>query len=1029
MRTITRFFLTLVVCAAAVFGQADANKGQITGTVFDPNQAVVPGVQIRLRNMGTGFTRDVVSNEAGQYRAVLLDPGAYEITAQTQGFEKATVTGLTLNVGSTVNIDIKLQLQATTTTVDVGETLVNITMPSPSAVLNNAAITNLPINGRRYQDFATLTPSVQVEPSRSQLSFAGQRGINTNVMLDGADNNQPFFGGVRGGERSNTVLTVPQSAVQEFQVVTTGYSAEYGRSTGGVLNTITKSGSNDTHGETFYQLRHRSLSAKNPIFNVKPSETLQQFGGGVGGPIRKDKLFYFVSAESQKANTPRQVFFAQLVGRAATPDTRDAFDYFKRLEEPFKQTNRSTALLGRGDYQFAGGHRLTARYNHSNSREVNAASVGGALNPFTNNALNNEGIEADRYHIGTVQYTHLVSSSVVNDLKFTESYEIRPRLANSSTPLVEASVIGSYGTRSFLPTTQEDMRFQITDGLSITRGTHLIKVGFDFNRTWTGQEFGFNQFGRFTILGADVNTILDLLTVGGQIRNRFDSPNVRYQRQIGNLKAAFAMRQAAVYAQDSWRVSRGLTIDLGLRWEGQWNPQPEADNTALISRFQGVRFPIGVTFDPTRVPNVPKQIAPRFGFAWTPFQGGRRTVVRGHTGLFYASTPMLLFAGPNNNYRNPPGDLSLAIFPTPTQSLHDLFLRGAGINLNDFALDKLPVLTIEQTQRIAALQSGGAPDPFRGASVFGMANDFTNPRSFQTGLGVETEAARNLIVGVQLNYVNTVRLQRNRDYNLPGPILRPTDRSQRPFYGGIPRPVPSAAVMNVRESTARSLYRGMTFQSQYRARRAQFGAFYTISDTFSDDDNERDTTGGQYDNTFNLRPDYNYSNLHVRHQFVANAVGQLPWGFELAGLARAYSGRPINATTGADTNADGSIAIDRPYSAPGQVFKRNAFLNRPIRTVDFRVMKSFKLWNETSKIQFSAEFFNLFNIDNVVFGDPSNARSAAFVYGLGTDPATGNNLPIDPRFMRLRAADGNYDRNNTQLGSPRQIQLGLRFFF
>lgn len=170
--------------------------------------------------------------------------------------------GVTVNVGSAVGVDITLQVQATTTTIEVGESIVNVALPAPTTVLGATALQNLPINGRRFQDFAVLTPTVQVDPSRSQISFAGQRGINSNIMVDGADYNQPFFGGIRGGERSNSVITVPQSSVQEFQAITTGYSAEYGRSTGGILNVISKSGSNSWHGEAFYQNRNAELSKK-----------------------------------------------------------------------------------------------------------------------------------------------------------------------------------------------------------------------------------------------------------------------------------------------------------------------------------------------------------------------------------------------------------------------------------------------------------------------------------------------------------------------------------------------------------------------------------------------------------------------------------------------------------------------------------------------------------------------------------------------------------------------------------------------
>ena len=223
-----RMLQTLVIAAILVtslFAQSNANKAQIAGNVYDPNQALVPNATVTIRNEGTGAMRVVTTNEAGYYQAPFVDPGRYTLEASASGFAKKTVAA-TVNVGTTANIDIILTISETTETVEVTDTLINLAVPTLSTVVNQTAIRDLPINGRRFQDFAVLTPTVQVEPQRQQLSFVGQRGVNSNVMLDGADYTQPFFGGIRGGERSNFIITVPQSAVQEFQVVAAGYSAE-----------------------------------------------------------------------------------------------------------------------------------------------------------------------------------------------------------------------------------------------------------------------------------------------------------------------------------------------------------------------------------------------------------------------------------------------------------------------------------------------------------------------------------------------------------------------------------------------------------------------------------------------------------------------------------------------------------------------------------------------------------------------------------------------------------------------------------
>jgi hypothetical protein len=1039
------FSLLLSIGAPSVaWAQASANKAELVGTVLDPNGAAIPGAKIRVVNVATGFNRDLTSTEAGQYRAVAIDPGRYDITATAQGFAETKLSGVVVTVGSAITLDIPMSVQATTTTIEVGETLISDVQTSPAATVNSNSITNLPINGRRFQDFAQLTPTVvATSGTRNQLSFAGQRGINSNVMLDGGDYNQPFFGGIRGGERSGTIITVPQSAIQEFQVVTTGYTAEYGRSTGGVMNTITKSGANEIHGEGFWQVRHRELSAQNPIpinipgqglTKVTPSETLYQYGGSVGGAIKKNKLFWFAAAENQNATTPRQVFFAPLSNLTPTPATQEGFNLYRGFEGPFDQTNRATALMGKLDYQFERGHRLTARYNWSDSIEKNALSVGGDLNPFSNAALSNEGQELDTIHNGALQFTAILSPSMVNDFRFLGSAEVRPRLANESIPGLNATLIGQYGTRSFFPTTQSDKRWQFADALSITSGKHTFKIGADYNYLTASQAFGFNQFGFFTVSAPNITDQLDILGTGGTIANRFDSPFVSYSRQIGNTLASFDMHQLAFFLQDSYRVNRALTLDFGLRYEAQFNPAVEANNDAILNQVENVRFPLGVTFDPRSIKDAPQQWMPRFGFAWTPFQEGGRTVIRGNMGIFYAATPMLSFAGPNNNFRTPPGDVSLTITPTGGRTIYQAF-QAAGLDLNSANLAALPLIPIEVVQRASAFMltgstTGSAANPFNNASVIGAAADFANPRSYQGGLGIETELTKGWTFGVQFNYINTVRLQRNRNYNLQAPILIPGDASQRPNFrnvniaGGqptVPRPVPGLNQITIRDSSARQMYRSMVLQSQYRKRRLQIQAFYTLAENFSDDDSERDAGGFTYTNSFNLRDEYGYSNLDIRHSFVANGVYTLPWGFEIGAIGRYRTGTPIDARANLDVNQDGNNN-DRPYRGPGLPFRRNEFRNRSFKTFDLRVLKNINL-GERLRVQISAEMFNLFNFENVVFAGQSN------IYGQGFLP-NGGFAPIDSRFLNPLLPNGDFNANTTeQLGRPLQAQFGVRLFF
>ena len=1008
----------VLVClfSVAAFSQANANKGQIAGTVIDPSQAAVAGAKIAIKNTSTGAVRQLTSGAGGQYQALLLDPGSYSVTVDAPGFAQAVFTGVVVNVGSAVDLTIALQVGATVQSVDVGESLLQLD-PNPSSLVNSQAIENLPINGRRFQDFAALTPTVQIDQARGSISFAGQRGINGNVMVDGTDYNNPFFGGTRGGERSGFVFTIPQSSIQEFQAVTTGYAAEYGRSTGGILNAISKSGGNTTHGEAFYQIRHKETGLQTP-FLTQNLETLQQFGGGAGGAVKKDKLFWFAAAERQMSRLPRTIQFATLNGFATTPQTQEAYNFYRGLEQGFKSTNDGLATTGRLDYQFANGNRLTARLNFSDANADNAITTGAALPTIDTRALSGTGAEKDRTFTGVAQYTSILTPSVVNDLRFSGTHENRPRTSNSSAPNV-TDTIGNFGARNFLPTVQDDTRYQINDGLSMTRGSHTFKVGGDYNYLTTYQSFGFNQFGTFSFSNStNIPLVLqNMSTTTGQ--NRFDNTNVRYAFQIGNLQADYHMHQIAFYAQDTWKITNRFQIHYGVRWEGQINPQAVTSNTAVVSTIQAATLPLtGKAFDPSVLNNNLNQWMPRFGFTYSPLKSNKM-VLRGHTGLFYAASPMLIYGGSTNNFRLPPGDVSFTYIPTATSpTVYQLF-KQAGVDLNTAKLDSLPILTATQVTNSLAALTGVAPNPFLGAAYTGTANDYKNPRAFQAGLGVENEIAKNWVASAQFNYINTVHLERNRDFNLPAPAVRAAD-GRFVFVRGN-RPLPQYSTITLRDSSARSLYRGATFSTRYTAsKRIQFGLQYTLAQSYSDDDNERSAGGFTYDNPFNMKLEYGYSNLDIRHNFSTYAVGNLPWGMELSGIFRVNSGQPIDPAAGSDVNGDGSSS-DRAYQAVGVPFARNSFRNNGFKTMDIRFLKSVK-FGEQRRLQFSTEIFNLFNFDNIVIaGNNLN-------YGMGIS-ATGATVAPNATFLLLRNADGTYNRTNNQLGTPLQAQFGLRFIF
>lgn len=1099
-KALRSLFVALLVLTVSVIAmaQSQATGGQIVGTVKNPNGELVPGATVTITRPATGQARTVVTNEDGGFRAVSLPPGDYTVNVTAQGFGAFTQTGYKVEVGSSLDANITLQVSAVTGEVLVTGSAVETTLVQTPTIISETKISELPINGRRFQDFVLGTPTAQVDPQRGQISLVGQRGINGNVQIDGADYNNPFFGGLRGGERSNQAFTIPQSAVREFQVVASGFNAEFGRSTGGIINVVTKAGTNEFHGSGFYVIRPEKLAHKN-AFGQIGAPTQKQFGGAVGGPFYlprfgeggpatfggKDKSFFFISYEQQKVNQQRAVLFPllALVNPTTTAGIAEAFNFYRSQEGPYTQTNDAKAFLTRVDFNITQKHQLNVRYNYSTNAALNAVTAGTSLTSTTPNALSQNGTEGDRSHTVVGQLTSFFSSNTVNEFRGQYSRETRPRVANELSPRV-ATNVGTFGTVSFLPTTESDYRVQLADNVTYNYKQHSFKFGGDYNYTFADQVFAFNQTGGFTFSGLGgtdaltVTTVLRILAQG----NRFDDTRAQYIHAAGNGLASLDTRELAFFGQDSWRIRPNFTLSYGLRYEAQFMPTPDTSNNTLTGLVTNANFRLG-RVDPRVIPNQTNQFAPRLGFAWDPRNSGK-TVIRGYGGIYYARTPLLSLAGPINNFRTPFGDVSLQISgftaasPAGTacanvnsagcpNTTYKQFL-SIGIDLNQVSLGSLPILTVAQLQQInqnVSTARGITFNPVSGLQLLTVGAQLRNPRSVQFGAAFEHELRTGLTVGATFDYVNTVHLNVNRDYDLPAPIIRTGDMSQRPFFGldsATPlafrqnRPITEIGnfgYVQVREASARSLYRGLSLRAQYRVRRADFSAFYVLSKSLDNDSTERNATFAEYDNSFNLKPEYSFSRLDRRHQFSFGGVFDVPFGFQISASGRFVSAVPIDVsvsgivapagsgltnaqysalvtlalasnTTG-DLNQDRGNFSDRPYTAPGVSIRRNAFRNKPVYDLSLRIQRGFH-FGDRLEIFPSFEVFNLFKFKNILL-----ASTTATNYGNpGVNEKTGEVLqPSNPNFLRIRDfSTGNYLLTNTA-GAPLQMQLGVRAKF
>jgi hypothetical protein len=1075
----TKFLLLAALFLVTSVGQAlaQAGYGIITGVVTDSNGASVPNATFKLTSTERGSELTATASGDGIYTFTNVEPGKYTVTASGGNFAAQTLN-VEVQVGRTTDVNFTLGAGGVAAEVTVTAEGVQTTQSNSDAVLSDTAIANLPINGRRFQDFATLTPTAQIDTERNQISLSGQRGVNANINVDGVDYNQPFFGGIRGGERSNFAPTIPQESIKEFQVVAAGYSAEFGRSSGGIVNVVTKGGTNEFRGTAFYLIRPEKFSRNHAFVKrlevvnnrqITAAPTQQQFGGSFGGPLIKNKLFFFGSYENQKFSADRFIAFSGLDTITRNAANQEAFDYFRSLEQSYELTNDANTLLGRIDWNINSVHNANFRYSWNKSKGLNSVAVGDAgvlFNPVVNAALSNEGTEIDKNSVFVGQVVSTLSSSFVNDFRFQYARGDRPRFANELTPAVSVTNVGFYGTRSFLPTTQYDKRTQFVEGFSVIKGNHNAKFGGEYSNIFMDQLFGFNQFGAYSFSGTG-NTPLTVMALDPTQPNdrRFDTGTF-YNQQIGNTAATFSIKELAFYGQDSWRVRQNFTLNFGIRLEKQYNPEAELGNDAIINSIRAASFPLlgGRSFDPASLPDSPWQVGPRLGFAWD-ISGDGKSVLRAFSGMYYARTPGIIIAAPVNNFRIPPGDVSVGL-PFATTALsannaagvtaYNAFLAAnpgyvaimtatgtpcpavvnpgdaracvpstvfrqfatIGINLNTRTLGNLPTLSAAQLTDISG-RLGLGISPGSGATFIGMEPEYRNPESFQFGFGYERELAPGFVLGVDYSQVKTSFLQRNLDINLPaptiaGPVFRPTfNRNNRPVIG-INRLV-------LRLSNGKSLFTAATVRTRLIRKWVHLSAFYTFSRSLSDDDNERNATGLFYENAFNLQSEYYYARLDRRHQFVADPIFFLPWNVQVSSGIRLRSGVPIDAVLGSDINGDSNNS-DRPYLAPGVPFQRNSYRNRPEITVDLRAQKTIA-FGENRKLVLSTEFFNLFNNANIQY-----AGTQANFCATTNDPLCGlGGIPTNPNFLHVRDnVTGNILQTNFSRTPVFQMQFGVR---
>jgi Carboxypeptidase regulatory-like domain/TonB dependent receptor len=1021
--------LGILLVAGSAFSQAQMSSGNVKGTVADPSGAVVAGAAVVLTNIDTGVDRSGTTDSVGEFRFFVLSPGSYELKITSAGFATLTHRAVQVTVGQTVILDAKLEPAALQQEVLVQEVLPTVEpeKTQQSDTITEERIDNLPINERNFLNFSMLTPGVTdanglvtfslPQTTASGLSFLGQGGRSNSVTIDGVDNNDNAVGAVRS--------TVSQEAVREFQINRSNYNAEFGRASGGLINIVSKSGTNAWNGDVFAFIRDQSLDARNPFAfgpggsNIDPPYSRQQAGFTLSGPVKKGRTFFFLSYEGLRQRESRFVTFLEntnvlqptasqktliaalaanpsamlraigtTLGNALTTSDQTFPDTMKLLRSdsgvfPFRNNDNTASL--RLDHSISESSQVFGRLTFTDIDTVGSA-FGGLRGPSRGTRRQVQDYAA------VFGETHFFNARRVNEFRFqfaNRDFDVYP--ADPYGPEITINGVAAVGRDFFLPSTRNEKRYQWVDNYTSVVGSHELKFGGDFNyvpfRTTTevfrGGRF---IFGEAVPLALVIDNIAGAGTTAGiasglAAAGRADViPNLSapinslqafnfglpivYQQGFGNPRADFTNKILSGYVQDTFRVRSNVVFNLGLRYDREFQPSP-------LHRDKN-------------------NWGPRFGFSYSR---DPKTVVRGGYGVFYSPLfEAIAFVGRVLN-----GTQIQQVF-VPLTGLRELGVTATSALVWELAKQQNVFgnrsITVNDIARLG-LQPGLTPPVLLDADP-----GIVSPYSQQFSLGIDREFPGAFTVGV--NYLGNrgVKVVRSRNVN-----LRQVGTNA---YGALFGPMNPRILQNNRvESSGSTIYHGLTLSASKRYRNSQVQLAYTYSKAI--DDTTDFITDLQPANQLNLRAERGLSSFDQRHRLVVNSVLSVPWDVTVSPIFTYSTGHPFNLLLGFDANNDTNANTDRPLFAG-----RNTGIGPDFVSVDIRVSKTFPIRRESPRrLEAIFEAFNLFNRINFS----------------GLNTVVGNTPLPSYRVRGRRDVAPTDPLGFTSAFDPRQIQLGLKFFF
>jgi hypothetical protein len=1017
--------MLLLVLLPVLPAAAQLGAGQIEGTVTDPSDALVSGAKITITNTATGVSRELTSDSGGRYRAVALEPGPYTVKVEATGFAPLERKGVDVVVGSTATVNLKLRVAGAGETVVVEDAapLVPTESTEVSNLVSKEVVENVPSIGRRWDNYVLLAPGVQPDGSFGLISYRGISGLYNNNTVDGADNNQAFFSEARG--RTRAVYTYSQSAVKEFQVSLSNFSAESGRAAGGLVNAVTKSGTNSIHGEAFYFIRDSAVGASDPFAaatalritgDPKLPERRQQYGFSLGGPVVKDKVFWFLNYDEQHRSFPYVVSISGTP--VATSPTATSFfgtgfngdcttlptanqvatcQFFQGETTVVPRKGLNNVALGKLDWVVSQNHNLSFSYNYHQWRGVN-----GIRTPLINfNAASDNGMDRVRTDSFNARWNWVISPTLLNEVRFQFARDNESQVPNAPGPGTSVTNGFTFGQPDFLPRPKypyED-RYQWTNNLSWIHGRHTFKFGADINYVRETQINLFQGGGVYSYTGSTAFANLagdcpEGAVVFGCMSDAVDNFNTYTQafdlRVTGGSlapelsgSAFFTTTDWNFYAQDTFKIRPNLTLNLGVRYEYQHLPQPSEGNP-LLPLTQSI-------------PQDTNNFAPRLGISWD-VGGNQKTVFHAGYGLIYGRTSNSAIAQALLNNGVIVRSLSFTVaqataLPDPL-TYPNCFMPG-----------------VSGTTCAVATPAGTGFPP----DVSQFAADFQRPMVHQAEVSLEHEIFSDTVLRLTYAHSGGRRLPAYRDVNLFPPAAEVFLFLQNdlvangetlasaglfgpfPFYcngvsfcgsqvGARPDTVNFRRIIQA-ESVVNSSYDALIVQLRRRMKRGLlFDAHFTWSKALDNGQNSL-TFFGRSNTVFDpLNPslDRGLSDFHVRRRFVTSFVWRpddtFPIGnqtaraifgrWQLSGAVTAQDRPPINGTLSGFLSTTATGAVDGgSANGTGGNFRvpflaRNFGEGPGFAIFDFRIAKSIPI-TEGTRLELIAESFNLLNRVNI----------------------------------------------------------------